>query len=314
MLLSKDVHVDALLTSFSQMYRNDDLVYDRILNSTRVTKISDLYARYKKKTVYGLADSALAESAQANEIGLKLDSQGTYVTQEYGLASYVSDRAVQNSDTPLAPRMDSVTMLLNSLMLEIEVRAARLVFSAATYPSSNVVTLSGSSQWSHAASNPVTDIQAMLRKTVRKPNVLIFGPLSWDAFRAHEKTLRAISGATLTQGAMTSGGLATREQVRSLFEVEDVVVGEGKYDTEDYRSDDVSLSYIWGKHCAGVYRAPGALSPRSITFATRFFTMPMTVASEYDTKRRSEYLSAFYDEDLKIIASDLGAFLQNVIA
>ena len=313
MLSSRTVHVDGILSSFSQLYRNDDFVYDRIVNSTRVQKISDLYARYSKKTVYGIADSALAESSEANEIGLRLDSQGSYSTQEFGLAGYVSDRAMANADTPLQPRMDTVMMLQNSLMLEIEKRVADVVFAAGTYPSSNITSLSGTSQWDKAAANPVGDIQDLLRQTVRRPNVLVFGPLAWDAFRSHEKVLRALTGAQLSTGATASGGLATRGAIASLFEVSDVVVGEAKYDTEPFLAEDVTLAYLWGKHCAGIYKAPGTLSPRSITFATRFFTSPMQVLSEYVTKRRSEYLEVFYDEDLKIVASDLGALLRNVI-
>ena len=176
------------------------------------------------------------------------------------------------------------------------------------------MTLSGNSQWNHAASNPITDVQAMLRRTVRRPNVLVFGALSWDAFRAHEKTLRAISGATLTQGATTSGGLATEAQVAALFRVADVVIGEAKYDTEEYLSADTSLEYIWGKHVAAVYRHPGQMGPKTVSFATRFQQQVMQVESAYDVKRRSDYLSVSFDEDLKIIANDLGALLRNVVA
>ena len=142
MLTAGQVHVDGPLSTFSQMYRNEDFIYDRILNATKVSKVSDLYWKYSKKVVYGVADSVLAESAMANEIGLKLDGQGMYSTREYGLASFVSDRSVMNADDPLAPRMDTVRLLIeHSLQLEMEVRARDLVFNTATYPTSNVETL-----------------------------------------------------------------------------------------------------------------------------------------------------------------------------
>ena len=313
-LTSKNTHIDQALTTFSQMYTNDDFIASRILNAIRVMKVSDKYFRYSKKTVYGIANSSLAETSAANEIGLQFDSEGTYSTVQHGLASYVSKRSEANADNPLSPRMDTVTMLLNSLMLDKERRVAQIVFNTNTYPSSNVTTLSGSNQWTNAAADPVTDIQAAMRQTVKKPNVLIFGPEAWDAFRAHEKVLRAISGATLTQGATPSGGLATRQQVMALFEVADLVVGESKYDTEDYEANDVSLSYVWGKHVALVYRTPGTLSPRSVTFLADFYTESMMVESAYEVKRRSDYLHVHHDEDLKVIAQDLGAMIANVVA
>ena len=313
MLTAGNVHVDQPLTTFSQMYSNEDYIFDRVLNSTKVGKISDLYWKYSKKVVYAIADSALGESAVANEIGLKLDGQGSYSTQEYGLAGYVSDRSVQNADNPLAPRMDTVRLLLNSLQLEQETRAARLIFNTGTYPVSNVTTLATGSQWDKEAADPVGDVQDLMRQTFRKPNVLVFGPLVWDAFRSHEKVLRALSGATLTQGANPSGGLATRQAIADLFEVAEVLVPEAKVDANPYEHAVEDIGYIWGKSCVALYRMPGTLSPRSVTFATRFYVSPMTVLTEYVQARRSERLQAFYDEDLKLIAPDLGAMIASVI-
>ena len=313
MLTAGQVHIDSPLSTFSQMYRNEDFIYDRVLNSTKVGKVSDLYWKYSKKVVYAVADSALAESASANEIGLKLDGQGSYSTQEFGLAAFVSDRSVMNSDDPLSPRMDTVRLILNSLQLEAEVRARDLIFNVASYPSSNVETLASGLQWDKANADPVQDVQDLMRMTFRKPNILIFGPLVWDAFRSHEKVLRALSGATLTQGANPSGGLATRSAIASLFEVESVLVPEAKVDAHPYEDADEDIDYIWGKSCVALYRLPGTLSPRSVTFATRFYTTPTTVLSEYVQSRRSERLQAFYDEDLRLIAPDLGAMIAQAI-
>ena len=98
---ARDVHIDAALTNFSQLYRNDDFVYSRVVNLTPVMKVSDKYFRYSKKVVYGRADAALVENGMPNEIGLAFDSEGNYSTALYGLASYVSARSMANADNPI---------------------------------------------------------------------------------------------------------------------------------------------------------------------------------------------------------------------
>lgn len=309
------VHRDAVLSTFATMYKNPRLIYDQVVSMLRVVKASDRFARYSKADVFALADSTYIAGGQANEINARLDLDGLYSTREYGLAGYVLDRTVRNADNPIQPRLDQTRLLTDQLMLGRERRVAQLIFNPASYPSSHVETLAGNAQWTNAASDPVGDIQTAIRTPLMKPNVLMFGAEAWDGFRRHEKVLRAISGATLSTGADPAGGMATRAQVAALYEVQSVVVGEARWSPDDFQQNTTgNLQFIWGKHVSALYVEPTMSGPDTLTHAALFYTMPLEIATAYRLERKGEYVVGNWDEDLQVIAPDVGYHLRDVVA
>jgi hypothetical protein len=74
------------------------------------------------------------------------------------------------------------------ISLRLEYQQATIARTAGTYASGNKVTLSGSSQWSHADSNPSSDIEtareAIRAKTGFYPNITLLSPKAFSALKA----------------------------------------------------------------------------------------------------------------------------------
>ncbi len=94
-------------------------------------------------------------------------SEVTRSVDDYGLDDAIPADDVQNTPATAMNPIDRSSMVLTDLlMISQELRVARMTFDAAQYPASNKVTLSGTSQWNHADSNPLRDIVAQARLTL----------------------------------------------------------------------------------------------------------------------------------------------------
>ena len=155
----------------------------------------------------------------------------------------------------------------------------------------------------------------LMRMSFKKPNILIFGPLVWDHFRSPRKSSSGTVGRDAVQWRRSCGRLGDPSpRLPVCLRWSRSWCPNRKVDANPYEHvGHGHRLYLGEKSAAALYRLPGALSPRSVSFATRFYTTPMTVLSEYVQSRRSERLQAFYDEDLKVVAADLGAMIAQAI-
>jgi hypothetical protein len=209
-------------------------------------------------TVYSLADAYSVPSTVVGRKGMPtmVDFGGTTVTDEvvdYGLDDMVpNDEQQAWEDMPKAPGavspMAKSTSLLTGLMLlDREIRVANQIFANATYPSTNRVTLSGTSQWSDFTnSNPLDAMLTALDIPIFRPNVVVLGQAAWTKVRQHPRVIQAVYGTSQT------GGAIGREQLAALLEVREVVVGAGFVNTAR-KGQAPNMQRVWGKHCAMLY-------------------------------------------------------------
>ena len=144
----------------------------------------------------------------------------------------------------------AVRRVQNVMALERESQAATLARNAANYAASNKETLSGTSQWSHASSDPFTDIMDA-KETIRgqigtRPNALALGPKPLTALRTHPKVLDRLSTAS-------DRPPATLQQLQALFELTMIVEGEAVY------HDGNGFQDVWGKDAILAYTTPASM-------------------------------------------------------
>ena len=144
----------------------------------------------------------------------------------------------------------AVRRVQNVMALERESQAATLARNAANYAASNKETLSGTSQWSHASSDPFTDIMDA-KETIRgqigtRPNALALGPKPLTALRTHPKVLDRLSTAS-------DRPPATLQQLQALFELTMIVEGEAVY------HDGTGFQDVWGKDAILAYTTPASM-------------------------------------------------------
>ncbi len=241
--------VNPTLTAIAIAYSNPliTLIADRVLPRKR-TGETFTYTRY---------DKAAAYTVPATEVGRKgapniVEFDGTEVTDrcvDHGLDAPVPNRDIKVfNDMPKAAGakgpLDVATMMLTNLMLlSREVRVAQLVFNQAAYATANRAKLVAATQFSNPDSDPLGLITEKLDVPLVRPNVMVFGQDAWTKFRIHPDIVQACKG-----GAQTSGTV-TRQQVAELFEVSEVLVGAGRYNTAK-KGQAPSFQRAWGKHIA----------------------------------------------------------------
>jgi len=304
---AKALHIDSVLTDLSVRYKNEEMVWPWVMPVVKVAKRSDKFFVYKKEDSYRLADDAVGPRSFPNEITWGVLEE-SYSVKDHALGDWLPQEVIDNADNPLQPEADTVDFLNMLLDVAQEKRVADLIFSAGTYPAANKAELTGTAQWGGSADDPINDVMKAVEGCFMRANTLVFGADAWAKFRALPEVLDAVKPDS-------TNGLATAADIAALFEVNRVLIGRARYITSR-EGQAASYTRLWGKHCSTLHVAknPGI---RSITFGLTFSEMLREIQRDFDPKRGvkgAHYIKAAWNSDEKVIASELGYFIENAVA
>lgn len=261
--------VNPALTAVAIQYRNPAiaLIADEVL-----PRLPPIGVKPFKWLNYNLADAFTVPNTQVSRRGqpTEIEIAATEVDdacRDYGLDDVVpQDDITQAANAPgyggfaVDPLMTATQYLTDLILLDREIRAANLVFNAASYAGNSLV-LAGAAQWSDFVnSDPIAAITAGLDACVGfRPNALTFGQATWSTLRRHPKIMKAINRDA------GDSGLATRQAVAELFEVQKVLVGSS-FVNQAKKGQAAVLARAWGKHAAALYINPVASNRAGVTF------------------------------------------------
>lgn len=312
----RNLHVDSVLSNLSIKYRNEKNIWPFLLPEVKINKRSDKFDKYNKDDSFRLVNDQIGPKSMPNEITWGV-TQDNYSVKDHALGDWLPQESIDNADAPLKPEIDTNDFINNLLDIAQENRVANIIFPAspsATYPSGNYVTLSGTSQWGQSADDPLQNLLDAIEGCFVRANTIVMGVDVWKVFRKLPEILDAVKGGTRYQGA--PGGLATIEECKGLFEVENWLVGRARYITSK-EGQTSTYGRIWGKHVAALYVEPGEIGEKTITFGKTFVEMKRQTQRDFDSKRGvkgAHYFKVAWNSDEKIIASDLGYMIQNAVA
>lgn len=307
----KQLHVDKILSNLSIQYRNEMMIWREIMPVIPVGLRSDKFFKYNKEDSYRLTDDKIGPKSFANEVDWGV-SQDNYSVKDHALSDWIPQEIIANSDNPLQPESDTNDFLNMLLDTAQEKRVADIVFAAGTYPTGNKVQLSGTSQWAGSADNPIKDIQDAVEGCFMRANTLVFGIDAWLVFRRLPEITDAVKA---TAGASLKGALASADEVAKLFEVDRVLIGRSRYITSK-EGQTATFARLWGKHCSALHVVPTP-GIKGITFGGTFSEQDRLTMRDFDAKRGvkgSHYVKVAWNSDEKVIASDLGYFIQDAVA
>jgi hypothetical protein len=189
---------------------------------------------------------------------------------DYGIEGFVANDDIEQAESLRAidqsiidPQFVQTEVLTDVVQMGREVRVAGIVTNPANYLPQLTQDLSqngGVNQFDNfASSDPIATISAYLDSCVIRPNTLVLGQVAWTALRRNPKIMKAINrdaGDT---------GMATREQVASIFEVSNILVGASWVNTTKNRAQP-TLTRTWGPHCAGLFIDPQAAKNKGLTW------------------------------------------------
>lgn len=309
-------HIDQVLTNISIKHPTPAYIWSQVLPVVPVQNESDKYFVYDAKDRLRLSPTGglRPERGLTEEVSYR-ESTDDYRCEEYAFGDFVSDSEIAKADAPLNPLADKTEDLTDEWHRHEEYRCSRVVFSAATYPSGQKDTLSSTTQWSHADSDPINAILTA-RKACHgeKPNTLIINEDVELALLKHAKILSRLTGGAYTGNPAN----VTLEDIAKLCRLEKVLVGTAEYDSTGKQSTTTRLP-IWGKHALLAFITPKpGLKKLSFgyTLAWKFYGNPLRVRKIRDELRGSGGYKVIVEGsvDRKIISTDVAYFFENAVA
>jgi uncharacterized protein (DUF697 family) len=252
--------VNSQLTAIAIAYMNPDitLIADDVLPRTP-THADFKYLKFDLGQGFTVPDTKVGRKSIPTEVNFSATEVNDKVI-DFGLDDLVPNEDITDDNLGVDPLGRTTAYLTNLVNLAREQRAAALVFNTNSYVAGNQATLSGTGQWSDTAnSDPVAAIGDALDIPVMRPNIGVFGQVTWTKLRRHPKIVQAIKGTA--QGA----GMVSRAEFADFFELQEVLVGAG-FANSAKPGQTVSLARVWGKHAAFLYRDRASGPQAGVTF------------------------------------------------
>jgi hypothetical protein len=302
--------LDPRFTAIAIKYRNSRMIADQVLPRVPVMKQEFKWLRHTLAEGFTVPDTKVGRRSAPTEVEFT-GTEVTDSTQDYALDDVIPLADLDNAPENYDPMGRATEGLADLIELDREVRTANLVFTLGNYPAAQRTTLSGSSQWSDITSNPISAISGALDAMIMRANVMVVGQLVWTKLSQHPSIIKAVYGYA------NDSGIATRQQVAALFELDEILVGSAWLNTAK-KGQAVSTSRVWGKHAALLHRdgmADGRGNRTTFGFTAQFGArIAGSMAEPKIGLRGSTRLRVGESVKELIAASDLGYFFQNAVA
>jgi hypothetical protein len=308
----RDLHIDVLLSNVAIGYSVGDTVAGAIAPVVGVGKQSNAYAIFSRADALRIEDTKRSPGTEANRVTRTLSSD-TYYAQNYALKYPVTIEDRENADPIHAQNIinDGVRYITDKLMLDWEDRVAGQVNSTSNVGSSAAV----ASEWdASASSDPLGDMNTALDNiqdlTGTRGNRIVMGLAAWRSLRRNDQILNRLFGTN------NGGGYASRAQVASLLEVDQILIGAA-YKNTGNEAQAESLSSIWGDNVL-CYYTPNAPSRDEPSFMYSFRWNPAGLPNmqaerhAFDSKTKTEEVEVGYYQDEKITGDEYSFLLTAV--
>ena len=311
---SSDVHVDRPLTNISVAYIQDQNVFvsTKVFPILPVDKQSDLYFVYTKNDWFRDEAQRRAPSTESAGSGYTL-STDSYNCDVYAVHKDVDNRVIANADIPLNPIQDATRWVTQKMLIKQERIWVADYFTSGVWDTD----VTPADLWSdYAASDPLNDLEAgkeaILGVTGFEPNTLVMG---WQVMRQLKHHPDLVDRIKYTQV-----GLATEDLLATLLGVQRIMVVRSIYAT-NAEGEAEAYDFNVGKSALLMYVAPspGLYTPSAgYTFAWRGVSQGIGAEIGISTlpmrQIKSQRIEAEKAWDNKLVATDMGYFLDGVVA
>lgn len=248
-------------------------------------------------------------------MGVTVNSQ--FFCDVYELEFPMTEQLAANWRLPLVRDQAAARHLARSAYLRRELNFTEAFMKTGVWGTDYNVS-SSSTVWSDPTSDPISDIEngieAILKATGMRPNVMAMAYDVWKALKQHPLILARITAVTNVKDIRQ----ATRMQIAQLFELEEVMVGEVTYNTANSGAT-ASMSFTVAGKALLAYRSP-APSPIDPTAGSMFTWQGLTGSVEgtrirngQDLRTGEYWYQIQHAEDFKLVDSVLGYYFYNCV-
>lgn len=311
LLTPGQVHHDSTLSSISVQYQNEEYIGLQLMPVATVSKLSDYFYKYDKRSRLAGPDDAIGARGEANEIEDKR-TDDTYSCKAYALKNYVDAVTLANQDAPLNEMIDLVEAINEVLDLREEMRIASILTTAGNF-GSNTTAIGASARWdTSGGGNPIKNIQDAIKEIWmgRGPTDLD-GYCSvdvWNVLSRHQAVL------DLFKYNGSSPGLATPDMLAKFVGLNRILVGKARKDTAN-EGQTASYGRVWSD-VFGIVRVAKRPSIRTAAFGYTMRFGPKRTDEWFDQSKGSQggyFARVSLHEDHKIVAADTGFLITTPI-
>jgi len=253
---------DRELTAIAIAYKNPTGGYiaDKVLPRVPVGKRTFNWWEYDLEQSYQVVKTLVGERSKVPMVELT-GTRRESTCEDYGLDIPLTKSDIDEAPKGVDPKAQATEQSADFVHLERECNVATMCFNAANYPSSQKADLSGigDTQFDDADADPLVYIAEKLDGCQVRPNKMVFGQPAWSKLRTHAKVVKACNG---NDGG---NGLAMRERIAELLELDEILVGRSFYNSVKPGKTPV-LARAWGKHALAFYCAPNVGTAGGMTF------------------------------------------------
>lgn len=263
-------------------------------------------------------DLRRAPGAKTKRVDIKFEGK-VYTVDQYSVEVPMPRELLREADESkrlqvgnyLEVSAIAMTTANDILGLDYEIEVATLATDPANYAAGHVVALAGGTKWSAATGTPVTDVTAakdvIRAKTGVKPNRLALSAAAFSAVKTNQE-VRSYLPSTQT-------GPANIEQLKTIFDVEFIDVGDAVWVGEDDVGRDV-----WGNNAilsytptiAGVGGGSVSLAQPAFGFTNVIEGHPFAETPYYENGAKSWIYGATFERRPNIAYDDAAFLFQNV--
>ena len=308
------VHVDKALTNISVAYVQsaDAFIANKVFPTIPVANKSDKFFTYTKNDWF--RDEAKLRGPSTESVGSGYNlSTDNYSCDVYALHKDLDDQTMANADAALNLEREAALFVAQRMMLKHEIEWTSTFFTTSVWGTDSTPT----NLWSdYTMSSPLTDIETakrtVLANTGFKPNTAVMGYDVWIQLINHPDLIERIK---YTSSEPINTGVIAR-----YFGLDRIFVAEAVKAT-NVEGATGAYSFVQGKHCLVCYvpPSPGLLTPSAgYTFAWNGVSDGAgdTIGTTrfYIPEIRSWRVESQMAWDSKVVATDLGYFLNSVVS
>lgn len=240
---------DPKLSAIVIGYRNNKLIAEQAMPRVTVAKQQFKYLLHNIKDGYNVINNLVGRKGDVQKVEFSAKEKADQC-EDYALADLVPQNDIDNAPNVYDPLSRAALGIADLNLLAREVRVASILFNPNSYRASNVLTLSGTSQFSdYVNSDPIKVIKTAMSKLLIRPNTMVIGMEAWDVISMHPKVVQTINGTYST------AGLIDPEQLAKKLRLDQILIGEAFINSAN-KGQDMSLVRAWGKHISLFFNDP----------------------------------------------------------
>lgn len=326
-----DLHVNAPLTNISVAYipKAGDYFARKIFPKVPVQKQSDLYWKWSKSDWRRTDVVRRAPGTESVGVGWNYTTD-SYYAHVYAVHRDIDDQVRANADSNFHLDSESTKFLTNQLLLKQEKDWIDTYFKTGVWATEYTGVASGVGageflQWNDGASDPIQDVStwklAYRLLTGYDPSFMVLGAEALIALKSHPDIIDRIK--------FTQRGVVTTDLLQSLFDIPKIYIPLAGEVVDPARINDAvaqdaaaSYQFLADTKSALLGYAPDSPSLMvpscGYTFVWSGYAGGNSEGIKISNFRmdpiKSDRIEGEMTYDMKVVATDMGIFLNDVVA